>query len=109
MQVLSEGSLLAQVFYQVMSRLHLRVWELCHWGGGIAVYDTSQYDPCVSAEKLYEEMPTPEKYDRENSPNDTSTDEIDKLYPPSSSFWFSRRRKVARRKILVIKHKRMII
>ena len=26
-------------------------------------------------------MPTPEKYDRENSPNDTSTDEIDKLYP----------------------------
>lgn len=32
MQVLSEGSLLAQVFYQVMSRLHLRVWELCHWG-----------------------------------------------------------------------------
>ena len=82
MQVLSEGSLLAQVFYQVMSRLHLRVWELCHWGGGIAVYDTSQYDPCASAEKLYDEMPTPEKYDRENSPNDTSTDEIDKLYPP---------------------------
>ena len=81
MQVLSEGSLLAQVFYQVMSRLHLRVWELCHWGGGIAVYDTSQYDPCASAEKLYDEMPTPEKYDRENSPNDTSTDEIDKLYP----------------------------
>ena len=50
-------------------------------GGGIAVYDTSQYDPCASAEKLYEEMTTPEKYDRENSPNDTSTDEIDKLYP----------------------------
>lgn len=50
-------------------------------GGGIAVYDTSQYDPYAPAEKLYEEMPTPEKYDRENSPNDTSTDEIDKLYP----------------------------
>lgn len=51
-------------------------------GGAITVYDTSQYDPCASAEKLYDEMPTPEKYDRENSPNDTSTDEIDKLYPP---------------------------
>ena len=32
MQVLPEGSLLAQVFYQVISRLHLRVWDLCHWG-----------------------------------------------------------------------------
>ena len=108
MQVLSEGTLLAQVFYQVMSRLHLRVWELSHWGEELpfmihpnmirALLLKNYMRKCLHLKNMTEKTLL-------------MTLQLMKLinYTHKMDLRFSRRRKVARRKILVIKHKRMII